>query len=110
MTFRARKLGEAPLWITDEADGNESWLAGTVNHPLADLLEQPNPDQTLAQFIGELSIAMDLGPTLVVKNRDNAQRTASLYVFGFDQFTVKPGVVDGTLRKYGAFTVTDANG
>jgi HK97 family phage portal protein len=110
MTFRARKLAEAPLWLADEEDGNEAWLDGTAEHPLAALLEQPNPDQSAAAFLAYLSLAMDMGPALVVKNRDRGGRVASLYVFTADQFTVEAAVVDGVARMFGRFLVADANG
>lgn len=110
MTFRARKLAEAPLWIAEERNGNEAWLSATRDHPLAGLLERPSPDQSAARFLRWLSIAMDLGPTLVVKNRDRAGRVGSLYVFTYDQFTTEPAVVDGVPYGYGRFIVTDADG
>lgn len=110
MAFRARKLAEAPVWLADENDGNETWLAGTAAHPLARLLEQPNPDQPTAAFLAWLSCAMDMGPTLVVKSRDRLGRVASLYVWTWDQFTVEAATVDGTRRMYGRFVVTDGAG
>src|SRR5690242_20009964 len=49
MRFRATKLIEAPLWIAEEKDGQEDWLKG--DHPLAELLERPNPDMEMADLL-----------------------------------------------------------
>jgi HK97 family phage portal protein len=110
MSFRARKISEAPLWIREETDGDEAWLKGDAGHPLAELLEQPNPDQSAADFLAELSFAMDVGDVLVVKNRDRAGRAGELTVCSYLDFRVRPTNENGRRRRYGAFTVFDADG
>jgi HK97 family phage portal protein len=111
MTLVASKTTEAPLWIAQEdADGNETWLPGTATHPLATLLERPNPDQEMADLIEELVLFYLMGPTLLVLNRDRIGRVASMYAFDYAAFTVKPAWVRGEYRRNGVFTVTTAGG
>jgi HK97 family phage portal protein len=111
MTLIASKTTEAPLWISEEdADGNETWLPGTATHPLATLLERPNPDQEMADLIEELVLFYLMGPTLLVLNRDRIGRVASMYAFDYAAFTVKPAWVRGEYRRNGVFTVTTAGG
>lgn len=105
MQFRSVKLVEAPLWIVDETDDGEEWLKG--EHELSAVLEQPNPDQDISEFLTQISLLMDIdGQALIVKAGDRSGRIAQLWVYNQDQFTVEraPG------RLYGRFRVNTENG
>jgi HK97 family phage portal protein len=105
LRYRATKLVEPPLWIVDESDEGETWLKG--EHPLTQLLETPNPDMEMAEFLELVSLYLDTtGACLIVKNRDNGGRTAQLYPFARDEFSVEPG--NG--RLYGRFQVHTQSG
>jgi HK97 family phage portal protein len=105
LRFRASKLIEPPLWIVDESDEGETWLKG--EHELTTLLETPNPDMEMQEFLDLVSLYLDTtGACLIVKNADNAGRTASLYPFARDEFSVEPA--DG--RMFGRFQVRGMTG
>jgi HK97 family phage portal protein len=105
LRYRASKLVEPPLWIVDESDEGETWLKG--EHELTTLLETPNPDMEMQEFLDLVSLYLDTtGACLIVKNADNAGRTASLYPFAKDEFTVEPA--DG--RLFGRFQVRSLSG
>jgi HK97 family phage portal protein len=105
MQFRATKLAEAPVWIAEESDDGEAMLEG--EHPLSDLLEQPNPDMEMADLLEQISLYLDAtGATLLVKNRDRGGVTRSLYPYARDEFTVQPA--NG--RLYGEFRVQTGTG
>jgi HK97 family phage portal protein len=105
LRYRAQKMTEAPLWIVDESDEGETWLKG--EHPLSVMLETPNPDMEMQEFLDLVSLYLDTtGACLIVKNRDNAGRTAQLYPFARDEFSVEPA--DG--RLFGKFQVRTLNG
>ena len=107
MQFRATKLIEAPLWIVDEGEDGEEWLTG--GHPLEQVLEQPNPDMTAAEFWHLVSLYLDApggGAVVLVKNRDRAGRVASLYPCSRPEFTVEPA--NG--RMFGRFRVQTVDG
>lgn len=105
MRYRATKLVEAPLWIAEEQDGGEEWLDG--DHPLAELLETPNPDMEMADLLELTSLYLDsTGAALWVKSRDRSGRTAALYPFSAEDFKVE--TADG--RLYGRFRVRTSGG
>jgi len=105
MQFRATKLSEPPVWIAEESDDGESMLEG--EHPLSELLEQPNPDMEMADLLEQVSLYLDAtGAVLLVKNRDNSQTTRSLYPYARDEFSVSPK--NG--RLYGEFRVQTLGG
>jgi HK97 family phage portal protein len=105
LRYRSTKLTEPPVWIVDESDDGESWLKG--EHELSQLLETPNPDMEMAEFLDLVSLYLDTtGACLIVKNADRAGRTASMYPFARDEFSVEPG--DG--RLYGRFQVRTLTG
>jgi HK97 family phage portal protein len=105
LRYRAQKMTEAPLWIVDESDEGETWLKG--EHPLSVMLETPNPDMEMQEFLDLVSLYLDTtGACLIVKNRDNAGRTAQLYPFARDEFSVEPA--DG--RLFGKFQVRTLTG
>jgi HK97 family phage portal protein len=101
MRYRATKLIEAPLWIREERDGTETWLEG--DHPLAELLERPNPDMEMVDLLEVTSLFLDTtGACLWVKAYDRGGRVAALYPYSKDQFTSR--AKDG--RIYGEFELT----
>jgi len=105
LRYRAQKMVEAPLWIVDESDEGETWLKG--EHELSGLLELPNPDMEMQELLDIVSLYLDTtGACLLVKNRDNAGRTAQLYPFARDEFSVEPA--DG--RLFGRFQVRSLSG
>lgn len=107
LRYRATKLTEAPLWIVDETDEGETWLKG--EHELSMLLETPNPDMEMQEFLDLVSLYLDTtGACLIVKNEDRGGRTASLYPFSRDEFSVEPSV-DKT-RLFGRFQVRSLTG
>lgn len=105
MRFRATKIVEPPLWIQEETPDGDQWLTG--DHPLAELLEQPNPDMEMADLLEATMLFMDTtGKCLWVKSRDRAGRVAALYPFDGDEFSVEQA--DG--RMYGRFVVRTSRG
>jgi HK97 family phage portal protein len=105
LRYRATKLIEAPLWIVDETNEGETWLEG--EHELSTLLETPNPDMEMQEFLDLVSLYLDTtGACLIVKNADRAGRTGSLYPFAKDEFSVEPG--NG--RLFGRFQVRTLGG
>lgn len=105
MAFRAMKLAEAPVWIAEESDDGEAMLQG--EHPLSELLEQPNPDMEMAELLEVVSLYLDTtGACLLVKNRDRLGRTGSMYPYARDEFSVEPA--EG--RLYGRFRVQTLDG
>lgn len=105
MRYRATKLIEAPLWIAEEQDGGEEWLEG--DHPLADLLETPNPDMEMADLLELVSLYLDsTGAALLVKSRDRSGRVGALYPFSGEDFRVE--TADG--RLFGRFRVKTTGG
>jgi HK97 family phage portal protein len=105
MRYRATTLIEPPLWIYEERDGEEAPIAG--DHPLAELLEQPNPDMEMQELLEQVSLYLDSGGrALLVKNRARGGQVGSLYAFARDEFSVESA--DG--RLYGRFTVHTLNG
>lgn len=104
MQFRAIKLSEAPLWIAEEKDDGEEWLQA---HALESLLEQPNPDQDMAEFISVVSHLVDTdGEVLIVKVRDNGKRVVQLWPYNKDLYTVEPA--NG--RLHGLFRINTQQG
>lgn len=105
MRYRATKLIEAPLWIAEEGDEGEEWHEG--DHPLAELLERPNPDMEMADLLELTSLYLDsTGACLWVKSRDRGNRTAALYPFSGEDFRVESA--DG--RLFGRFRVRTTAG
>ncbi len=105
MQFRATKLSEPPVWIAEEGDDGEAMLEG--EHPLSELLEQPNPDMEMADLLEQVSLYLDAtGACLLVKNRGRDGVTRSLYPYARDEFAVSPK--NG--RLYGEFRVQTLGG
>lgn len=105
MSYRATKFIEPPIWIKEEVDGEEQWLDG--DHPLARLLEEPNPDMDMPELLEIMSLYLDgTGRVLLVKTRDRGGRVAALYPFSGDEFTVEQA--DGLA--YGKFKVNTSKG
>lgn len=105
MSYRSTKLIEAPLWIVEEGDEGEKWLPG--DHPLARVLEQPNPDQEMSDLLELTSLYLDsAGSCAWVKTRDNGGRVALLYAYSGDDVRAFPA--DG--RLYGRFEILTARG
>lgn len=105
LRYRATKLIEPPVWIVDETDEGETWLKG--EHPLSVLLETPNPDMEMQEFLDLVSLYLDTtGACLIVKNQDNAGRVASMYPFARDEFSVQ--AANG--RLFGRFQVRSLTG
>lgn len=104
MRYRASKLVEAPLWVAEERDDGEEWLA---DHPLAELLERPNADMEMADLLELTSLYLDsTGAALWVKVRDRSGRTALLMPFAGSDFSVH--AAQG--RLYGRFEVRTRQG
>ena len=100
MEFRAIKLTEPPIWIAQEEDDGEHMLEG--EHALTELLEQPNPDMEMAEFLKAWSLYRDYGSrVLIVLNRDRTGQVRSMYPYSRDEFTVE--AADG--RMWGRFRV-----
>ncbi len=105
LRYRATKLVQPPIWIVDESDQGETWLK--TEHPLSVLLETPNLDMEMQELLDIVSLYLDTtGACLLVLNKDNAGRVASIYPFARDEFSVEPA--DG--RLYGKFTVRTLTG
>lgn len=110
MRYRATKLVEPPLWVTDEKDGEEAWIKG--GHPIEELLQRPNPDMSLTDLLELTSLYLDSTPGCVWhKVRDRGGRVARLYPYSGDEFTVEsaPGD-DGTTRIFGRYRLTPEGG
>lgn len=111
LAFRAVKLTEAPLWVQEEDDaGAVTWLPSNALAELGLLLEQPNPDQEMTEFLTELSMLADIGECLVVKVRDRGRRVAELRTFGLGEFSVERATVAGRRREFGRFVVETESG
>lgn len=110
MRYRATKLIEPPLWVSDEADGEESWVKGA--HPIEELLQRPNPDMSMSDLLELTSLYLDSTTGCVWhKVRDNGNRVARLYPYSGDEFKVESGPdADGVPRLFGKFTLTTAGG
>lgn len=105
MHYRAAKLSEPPLWIYEEQDGEEVPIEG--DHPLAEWLEQPNPDMGMADLLELMSLYWDAtGAVLLVKNRDRSGIPRSTYPYARDEFQVEPA--NG--RLFGKFRVQTLTG
>ena len=106
--YRATKLIEPPLWIVDEStDGDEIWLPSTAKHPLAQLLETPNADMEMQEFLQLLSYYLDIeGAALIVKNYTFGGQVGTMYPFTRSEFSVEP-TKD---RLYGRFQVQTFTG
>lgn len=105
MQFRANKLTEPPLWIAEEGEDGEEWLTGA--HPLEQILEEPNPDQDMAEFLAVVSNLVDIdGECLIVKVRDGGKRVAQLWPYNKDLYQVEPA--NG--RLYGRFRINKQSG
>jgi HK97 family phage portal protein len=105
MSYRATKLQEAPLWIREEKQGEEVWIRGA--HPLAKLLEEPNPDMEMSDLIETISLYLDgTGACLLTKRRNKGQQVAQLWPFPKDAFSVEPA--DGKL--FGKYRVQTNRG
>ncbi len=105
LDYRAKKLVEPPLWIVDETDEGETWLQG--EHALSELLETPNLDMEMQEFLHIVSLYLDTtGACLIVKSADRIGRTGALYPFAKDEFSVEPA--DG--RLFGRFQVRSTRG
>lgn len=106
MRYRATKIVEAPIWITEEnAKGEEEWISG--DHPIAGLLEQPNPDMEMADLLELSSLYLDsTGQCLWVKNRDRGKRVGSLYPFSGTDFRVE----SANGRLFGRYRVQSKTG
>ena len=105
LRYRATKLVEAPVWIVDESDEGETWLEG--EHPLSVLLETPNADMEMQEFLDLVSLYLDTtGACLIVLNANNGGQTGSMYPFARDEFAVEPA--DG--RLFGRFQVQTLTG
>lgn len=99
MRYRATKIVEAPLWVTEEKDDGEEWL---TDHPLAELLERPNPDMEMADLLELTNLYLDgTGRAIWVKTRDRSKRVSALYPFSSEEFTVTADAG----RLFGRFTV-----
>lgn len=105
MEFRATKLIEPPVWIAEESNDGESMLQG--EHELSELLEQPNPDMEMAEFLRAWSLYRDYGSrVLIVLNRDRTGAVRSMYPYSRDEFTVE--AAEG--RMWGKFRVRTGTG
>jgi HK97 family phage portal protein len=105
LRYRATKLAEAPVWVSEESDEGKKWIEG--EHPLSNLLEMPNPDMAMSDLITLISLYLDTtGACLLVLNRDNAGRVASMYPYARDEFAVEPA--NG--RLYGQFRIQTLTG
>lgn len=104
MSYRAKKLSEAPLFVAEETDDGEEWLS---THELAELLQYPNEDEEMADLLEALSFSLDrTGKALFVKDRDRIGRPGRLTLYAGDEFTVHQ-TAD---RIYGEFRVQTDNG
>lgn len=99
MRYRATKLVEPPLWITEEKDEGEEWVE---DHALSEVLERPNADMEMADLLEATHLYLDAGGrALWVKTRDKGGRVAALYPFAKEEFTVEAT----SERLYGKFKV-----
>jgi HK97 family phage portal protein len=109
MAHRAEKVSEAPLWIREEKDGEESWVKG--DHPLAGLLKRPNPDMRMRAFLEISSLYLDgTGRVCWVKVRSNGGGVAELRPFAaFDVLETRSARgEDGVQRYFGEFRIRTA--
>lgn len=105
LTYRATKLIEPPVWIAEEGDDGETMIEG--EHPLSELLEQPNPDMDMGEFLTLVSLYSDVtGACLIVKNQNRGGGVGSMYPYARDEFAVEPA--NG--RLFGKFKVQTLNG
>lgn len=109
ITYRAEKVSEPPLMVVEEDDeGVEEWI---VDHPLADLLDEPSPDMDMGELLYLTRVYRDItGGALWVLNRDLSDSIGMVTVFSHDEFDVRPDVVDGTSRIFGRFIVRTRDG
>jgi SPP1 gp7 family putative phage head morphogenesis protein len=113
MRYRATKIVEPAAYVARETEDGDEWIR---DHGLAELLEQPNPDEDFGQLLERTQLYRDAtGGAIWVKNRDRLGRVASLYAFSRDEYTVEAATVDlpggGTERRvYGRYTVQTASG
>jgi HK97 family phage portal protein len=104
MSYRAEKISQAPLWITEETDGEESWIKG--DHSLAGILKRPNPDMRMRAFLALTSLFLDgTGRCCWVKVRDRGERTAALRPFSAND-VLETRSKDG--RFFGEFKIRTA--
>lgn len=110
MRYRATKLIEPPIWVSDEQDGEESWVKGA--HPIEELLQRPNPDMSMSDLLELTSLYLDSTTGCVWhKVRDGAGRPARLYPYSGDELKVESALDDdGLPRIFGKFTLTVAGG
>jgi HK97 family phage portal protein len=102
--YRATKLAEPPLMVTDETEDGYEW---DPDHELSTVLEIPSPDFDM----GELQIITEAyrlisGSALWVKNNDLIDRVGQLTPYSGDEFETK--AKDG--RIYGEFIVSTKKG
>jgi HK97 family phage portal protein len=102
INYRAKKIIEAPLYVAEEqADGRDKWIRP---HEIDRLLRKPNPDMGMKRMLEAVEVyLLTTGRALFVKNRTNAQQTASMYPFSGDEFTVEPD--SAKTRLYGKFRI-----
>lgn len=87
INYRAAKISEAPLMVVEESKSGEEWIE---DHELNDLLANPNDDFGMRRMMEATEIyVLTTGSALWLKERDNVGRTAALYVYSGDEFTVK---------------------
>lgn len=113
MRYRATKLIEPPLWVSEEkADGDEETWVKSVDPDLERLLQRPNPDMSLSDLLELTSLYLDSTKGCVWhKVRDRGDRVARLYPYSGDEFSVESATDDdGLPRIYGKYTLTLAGG
>lgn len=104
MKYRAEKLAEAPLMVSEETDDGDEWLP---DHELAGFLDAPSPDYDMGELVALTRMYRDLtGSAIWVKDRDRSNRVGRLTPFSGDEFTVR--TANG--RIFGEFELTAAEG
>lgn len=107
ITYRASKIAEPPLYVSLEDEEGEA-RADTA-HALRYILEEPNPDQDMGDFLEETSTYLDTGGrALWVKTLDGLDDVNGLRVFRSDEFSVEADARTG--RLHGKFTVYTKGG
>lgn len=109
MRYRATKLVEPPLWITEENEGDEAFLQG--GHAIERLLQRPNPDMSMGDLLELTSLYLDMTPGCVwhkVRGRSNLPER--LYPYSGDEIRVESATVDGVPRIFGRYKLKTSRG
>jgi HK97 family phage portal protein len=104
MQYRAHKIAEVPIYVARETDYGEEWVS---DHPLAPVLENPNPDMDMGTMLMATSFFLDMDAEVVWnKTLGTDGVVVQMYPFEADTFEV----THGPDRLYQQFTLQHAYG